>query len=153
MSETTKPASYLTRALDRAPVSPSRERVPPPESATGDSDERSYSACNSAQKGTFSAVRFVLKNGAFFTLDYSTRLQINGTLNGSHDAFTLIFSTAKIVVRGRQLERVLYRLEQKQTDLVREFDETRYDYPPKNEPMISSLGVSLPEARGKSERE
>ena len=147
MSETMKPASYLTRALERAPVASFREGDTPPDGATVNTDERTYTACNAAQKGIFSAVRFVLKNGAFFTLDYASRLQINGTLSGSHDTFTLIFSTAKIVVRGRQLERVLYRLEQKQTDIVREFDPTRYDYPPKDEAMISSLVVTLPEAR------
>ena len=153
MSETLKQRSYLTKALERGePVSPFGEDDTPPDGATGHGDEKTYNACNFAHSHSFRAARFELKNGAFFSLDFSSRLQMNGTLNGSHDVINIFYSTANVVIRGRQLAKVLRSLEQHHTDIVREFDNTRHDYPPKDEPMISSLVITLPEAREKNER-
>jgi hypothetical protein len=79
---------------------------------------------------------------------YSLLLNLVYDEHGTH--FVLVYTILTVLVRGRNLQKMVFAIENGMADFIQEFDAARWKQPAAGAPLISSLEVRMNEHSEKS---
>ena len=104
---------------------------------------RAFSAKNKTGR-----LRIRSLNAPFNAPGYNILLNVVSDEQGTH--FLLVYTILTVMVRGRNLRRVIFAVENEMADFIQEFDATRWPQPEADAPLISSIEIRVIENNGKA---